>query len=152
MLELFKASSIHIRHFSENFGIFTHSLIFNSAQTAMGGPLLSLSLISLSLLIRRKSLCWVKVFWVLSVPASFLSLLSFQFPTNPLTYWLESLSLEQTDLGFSTPAILACLKQLRHSSDDEIPTFEVPSFTCAQFADIGFILVSMPSFKPVCTS
>lgn len=83
MLELFKASSIHVRHFSENFGIFTQSLIFNSAQTAMGGPLLSLSLISLSLLIRWKSLCWVKVFWVLSVPASFLSLLSFQFPTNP---------------------------------------------------------------------
>lgn len=152
MLELFRTSSIHnIRHFSEIFSIFTDSLIFNSAQKLWEVPF-CLSLISLSL-IRRKSLCHVKV-WVLSVPASFPALLFFQFPTaKSLTYWLESLALKQNDLGFSTSAILASLKQqLSHSSDDKIPTFEVPSFMCPQFADTGFILVSVPSFNPVSTS
>lgn len=100
---------------------------------------MSLFLISLSSLIRRKPLCQVKAFLVLPVAASFPFLLSFQFPTAKSTDLPHEI---QHSSNFCLPK-----QYCTHSSDDRVPTPELSSRKCAQFADMSFYLGLSAKFQ-----
>ena len=136
--------SITWRYFPKNVWHFHSQSHFYSTQTAMGG-LLHVTVSHTPFPYQKKAFLLGK-----SLPSSISLCLT------SLSFWLSSFpTAKSTDLPTcklsSTPVLRTdqpeiqqsgnfCIpkQQLIHCSDDRVPAYEVPSFTCVQFTNMGF--------------
>lgn len=137
--------SMMSRHFPKNVWLFHSQSNFYSTQTAMGG-LLHVTVSHTPFPHQKAFLLDESLSSSISLCLTSLSFWLFSFPTAKSTDLptckLSSTPVLRTDQPEIQQSRYFCIpkQQLIHCSDDGAPAYEVPSFTCVQFTNMGFYL------------